>query len=333
VQIAEPASAPTSPQRFRARYDVARDVAEPGEWFISAEILTPAISSETAELTVLCCTPGGGCTGGYFDLGEPEAGFSFARYAVAAGFACVLIDNLATGQSSPDADPWVSPHSVAQANAAAFRGAIQQLRALLSASAAVTSVGVGHSMGAMLALMAQAINPQHAAIACLGFTPRGLPNVLNPEELRVAAARPVPLVTLHSLARQRFSGRAAPPAAQDAVEPFPFNLADTDPVGLRALAAVSTRLLPLPGFLSLLPGNVVDYIREITVPVFLGGGDHEPWHRAAELVPVFEKSNDISFYTLVDAAHNHNVAATRELLWRRLLKWAAEVAPNRPPAH
>lgn len=333
MQLAKPAFASNPPQRLRTRYDVSHVVDEPGEWFISAEILVPATIPETASLTVLCCTPGGGCTGKYFDLGEPEAGFSFASYAVAAGFACVLIDNLATGQSTPGADPWVSPRSVARANAEAFVRATEELGTLFPGSVAMATVGVGHSMGAMLTLMAQAMTEQHAAIACLGFTPSGLPGVLSTEELRVAAAGQVSLEVLNSLARKRFSDSGAPPAAQDAHQPFPFCLADTDRAGLRALAAASTNLLPLAGFLSLLPGNVIEYIREITVPVFLGGGDHEPWHKAAELVPVFEKSNDISFYTLVDAAHNHNVASTRELLWRRLLGWAAVVATDPPLAH
>lgn len=328
MQIADPAS----PQHFRARYDVTHAVSEPGEWSVAAEILIPATTPEMNQLTILCCTPGGGCTGRYFDLGEPEEGFSFARYAVAAGFGCILIDNLGTGQSTQGADPWLSPQSVARANTEAFLGAIEELRILLPVSAAIATVGVGHSMGAMLTLMAQAMISPHAAIACLGFTPRGLPAVLHPEELLVAASGPVPLLTLESLARQRFSDPGIPRDAQRTPELFPFNLGDTDPVGLKAMAAVSTNLLPLPGFLSLLPGNVIECIREITVPVFLGGGDHEPWHKAAELVPAFEKCNDISFYTLAHAAHNHNVAATRELLWRRLLGWAA-VVTRRSWAH
>jgi hypothetical protein len=75
--------------------------------------------------------------------------------------------------------------------------------------------------------------------------------------------------------------------------------------------------------LSLLPGNIVEQIGQITVPVFLGGADHEPWHRAAKLVAPFTRSTDISFFTLAGAAHNHNVAPTRQLLWQRLFGWAA----------
>src|SRR6202044_1664852 len=192
------------------------------------------------------------------------------------------------------------------------------------------TVGVGHSMGAMLTVIAQALLAQNTAIACLGFTASGLPDVLTDEELCVAAYRPLTLPTLKRYAQQRFSGEADRGGARNEVEQFPFNLAGTDPVGLKALAAAATNLLPLPGYLALLPGNVVDYLREITVPVFLGGGDHEPWHRADELVAQFPNSQDISFYTLIDAAHNHNVAATRELLWRRLLGWASVVTADRP---
>lgn len=318
-----------APRRFRARYDVTRVVDEPGDWFVSAELLVPTSVPGADHVTVLCCTPGGGCTGEYFDLGEPDAGFSFAQYAVAAGFACVLVDNLGTGRSTPGADPWISPQSVARAGAEAFALATHDVAAALPAATTIATVGVGHSMGAMLTLMGQAMRGQHSAIASLGFTPSGLPTVLSPEELRIANSGSVPLETLTSIAQQLFSGER-PTGDQRAPEPFPFCLPDTDPAGLAALVAAATNVLPLPGTLSLLPGNISDYIRQITVPVFLGGGDHEPWHQAAELVPAFQSSADITFYTLVDAAHNHNVASTRELLWRRLLGWAAVVATADP---
>jgi hypothetical protein len=173
---------------------------------------------------------------------------------------------------------------------------------------------------------------QHVAIACLGFTPSGLPSVLSPDELHAANAGPVSRETLVRLARQRFSESSRPSAEGHTKSPFPFVLRDTDPAALNALAATATNLLPVPATLSLLPGNVIQYIRQITAPVFIGGGDHEPWHKASDLVPIFENSNDISFYSLVDSAHNHNVATTRELLWQRILGWAAVVTANRPPA-
>jgi pimeloyl-ACP methyl ester carboxylesterase len=326
VQIAEPAAALTSPRRISTRYDVSAVVDEPGEWLIRAELLIPAVARGTGHLTLLCCTPGGGCTGDYFDLGEPDAGYSFARYAGAAGFACVLIDNLGTGQSSPGDNLFLSPQTIARAGVEAFRLAADDLRAVLPATTTVTTVAVGHSMGAMLALIGEAIKPQHAAIACLGFTPAGLPSALTPAERRIAAAGPVSLEALTAIARQRLSGPAQPAADQPTPEPFPFNLPDTDPAGLAALRAAMTNLVPLPSMLSIMPGNITEYIRQIRVPVFLGGGDHEPWHKAAELVPAFENNSDVTFYTLVDAAHNHNIAGTRHLLWRRLLGWAGVVS-------
>ncbi|MDT5084593.1 MAG: hypothetical protein QOJ61_1636 [Mycobacterium sp.] len=327
MRIAEPPAAPTLPRRIRARYDVSAVVDEPGEWLMRAELVIPAVAKHTNHLTLLCCTPGGGCTGDYFDLGEPDAGFSFARYASAAGFACVLIDNLGTGQSTPRDNLWLSPRTVARAGVEAFRLAADDLRALLPATIRVNTVAVGHSMGAMLALIGEAIEPQHTAIACLGFSTAGLPDALTREERRIATAGPVSLDLLTAMARLRLSGSAPD---QLAPAPFPFNLPGTDPVGVAALRAVMTNLVPLPSMLSIVPGNITDYIREITVPVFLGGGDHEPWHKAAQLVPAFANSADITFYSLADSAHNHNIAATRQRLWARLLGWADVVSSVGP---
>ena len=328
MQIAEPAAALITPRRIRARYDVSAVVDEPGEWLIRAELLIPAVARGTNHLTLLCCTPGGGCTGDYFDLGEPDAGYSFARYASSAGFACVLIDNLGTGQSSPGDNLFLSPQTIARAGVEAFRLAAGDLQALLPAAITVTTVAVGHSMGAMLTLIGEAITPQHSAIACLGFTTAGLPSALTPQERRIAAAGPISLEALKNMARKRLSGQLA--ADAPAPEPFPFNLPGADPVGLAALRAATTNLVPLPSMLSIMPGNVTEYIHQIRVPVFLGGGDHEPWHKAAELVPAFANSTDIAFYTLADSAHNHNIAGTRQLLWRRLLGWAAVVSSIGP---
>ncbi|HWF27635.1 MAG TPA: alpha/beta fold hydrolase, partial [Mycobacterium sp.] len=159
MRIAEPPAAPTLPRRIRARYDVSAVVDEPGAWRMRAELVIPAVAKHTNHLTLLCCTPGGGCTGDYFDLGEPDAGFSFARCASAAGFACVLIDNLGTGQSTPGDNLWFSPQTVARAGVEAFRLAADDLRALLPATITVNTVAVGHSMGAMLALIGEAIKP------------------------------------------------------------------------------------------------------------------------------------------------------------------------------
>ena len=324
-----PSSALTSARRLRVSYDVTSVVDEPGRWLVSAQLLLPALSPGADAVTVLCCIPGGGCTGDYFDLGEPAAGFSFAEHAVAAGLACVLIDNLGTGRSTRYGDCWLSPQSVARAAVEAFDSAIADLRAALDITT-VRTVAVGHSMGAMLALMGQAMTNQYQAVACLGFTPAGLPNVLTGEELRVAAAGPVAVDVLTCLAAKRFS--TPMPVAKDSnrPEPFPFQLPDTDSAALAALRAAATNLLPLPGLLSLMPGNICDYIRQITVPVFIGGGDHEPWHKAGELVGAFENCTDITFYTLVNSAHNHNVATTRQLLWQRLAAWAAAVAIGSP---
>jgi pimeloyl-ACP methyl ester carboxylesterase len=330
VHVAEQVSALTSTRRIRARYNVTDCVDEPGDWFVSAELVLPEPMPGTESITLLCCTPGGSCTGEYFDLGGPQDGFSFANYAARAGFPCVLVDNLGTGRSAKNSDVWLSPESVARAGIEAFSAATADLRAMLAVETAIHSVAVGHSMGAMLALMGQAMTGQHDAIACLGFTSAGLPSVLTAEERGIAASGLISLDILKSFARKRFSEAAQVVADLPEPEPFPFNLPDTDPVGLAALRAAATNLLPLPAMLSLLPGNIAAYISQVAVPVFLGGGEHEPWHNASELVKTFTGSNDITFYALPAAAHNHNIASTRTMMWSRLLDWASSVGRTSP---
>jgi hypothetical protein len=147
---------------------------------------------------------------------------------------------------------------------------------------------------------------------------------VEPDEADLAVRGLTDRRALQQLAARRFFGDGQPRRAGQPA-PFPFFLRDTEPAALHALAGAATNVLRLPAMLSLLPGNVGEHIREITVPVFLGGAEHEPWHKAAEVVPAFAASTDISFFTLAGAAHNHNVAVTRELLWQRVFGWTGLV--------
>ena len=53
----------------------------------------------------------------------------------------------------------------------------------------LVSVGVGHSMGAMLTVEQQATHRTHTALALLGFGNRGLPDLLDPEVVAATSRR------------------------------------------------------------------------------------------------------------------------------------------------
>jgi pimeloyl-ACP methyl ester carboxylesterase len=334
AQRTRPTSVSESPGVRRS--DVRIDV--PGGHAVATRIVLPDPLPADGPVAVLCCVPGGGTTGAYFDLvvpgndGAGDDSYSFAAFAARRGFAVVTVDNLGTGGSGRPDVMRLLPATVAEANSVAFAAAVAGLRA---GGHPPVTIGVGHSMGGMLTILAQAADRAHAAIAPLGFTTSGLPEILAPRE-RLLVGAP-----------GRFTDELADVAAERAARPrvevlreapdfrFPFHLDDSPAPALRALAAVTTNLLPAPGLLSMLPGNVAEAAARIRVPVFLGVGDHEHWHEAAELAAQYPASPDVTVYVLRRAAHNHTVAPTRLELYRRLTHWAegvAEAAARATPA-
>jgi pimeloyl-ACP methyl ester carboxylesterase len=312
--------------RLDVSCNVGPSIDSEGTSTVVARVVVP--EHLPAAPVALCCVPGGGTSRYYFDLfvGE-DTSYSFADYAADRGFVTIAVDNLGTGDSLDSGDAMLTPVQVARANSAAFIQVVEALRAggLTSSLGAVpirTTLGVGHSMGGMLTIIAEATEPMHEGIAVLGFSVDGLPDEITDNERHLVNGPGRWTGELEEAAVRRFSN-PQPPRSEG---PFPFYLDSTPQHARRALAATRVGVLPLPGLLSMIPGNVADLAERITTPVFLGGGDHEPWHRAERLTGSFTQSSDITFYVLADSAHNHNLAAERKVLWKRLLSWAGATA-------
>jgi alpha-beta hydrolase superfamily lysophospholipase len=285
--------------RVERTYDVADLVAGPGRHEVAVTMVVPGADVPA----VLCCAPGGGATGAYFDL--PDPAYSFAGHAAAAGLAVIAVDNLGTGRSRSTAGLRRTPLEVAAANARAFAAAAREL------PGAPRLIGVGHSMGAALTILAQDRWRPFAALAVLGFTTAGLP-----EQVRGPAAP-----------ADRFGAGIVDAAATRigaAGPPFPFLVdGDTPAAARRAYSAAATAVLPGPALLSMLPGNVADAAAAVDVPVFVGVGDHEPWSDPAALAAQFPAAPAVEVHVLHRAAHIHVLAATRRDQWDRLFRWAA----------
>lgn len=311
-----------SPRRHDLRFNL------PGGHTIAARVVAPATLPAGKRPAMLCCVPGGGATLGYFDLAvSGDLSYSFAEFAATRGQVVIAVDNLGTGGSDRP-DPLITPTEVAAANSAAFARAALDLRrgSLLPDQRPLpppVTIGVGHSMGAMLTILAQAADRVHAGIAALGFTTSGMPDLLRPRE-RLLAGTPKGRTQLVQLAAERLSGL---PSDAPRVR-FPFHVEGTPAAAARAYAATATTTLPAPSALAMIPGNVAEEAASIAVPVFLGVGDHEPWHQARELAPQYPASHDVTVYVLKGAAHLHNLAPTRHQLWARMCRWAAGVAAD-----
>ena len=271
---------------------------------------------------VLYCLPGGGMSRRYFDLDAP--GFSMAEHLAAQGFVVVPLDHPGVGDSAPPADPWtLTPPVVADADTAAIAELQQRLGGI--------GIGVGHSMGGMLAVTVQARHKLFAGLGLLGFAHSDhyelteLAAFMTDEERAVVGDSQAIAEQLVDLAKIRF-GRPLP---QGSTTRSDFLLAGmpVPEAGLTALDRSASTMLACCGLGAMLKCAAPD-VKVIDVPVFLGFGEHDITGNARATADALARCPDITLFELAGAGHNHNVAPNRTVLWDRLATWATTI-PSR----
>jgi len=312
---------------YRGTLRIDAGVTLPGEGplQVAIEIVAP----QDPKPIALVCLPGGGMNRRYFDLQAPnDASYSFAAQMAARGFICVLIDHLGVGDSSRPADSYaLTAEVLTQANARATEVAVGQLRdglifKELGPIPKVTSVGVGHSMGAMLTLTQQALARQHRGIAVLGFSTRGLPEYLMGEARELARDLTVARREVVRLARATF--RTDYPVigrTEDGASLYAGKTAE--PAGVEAIKAARQPLLPVTAFMSMLPGNVAPEAAAIDVPVFVGLGERDMAGPPQDAPKAFTSSPAVTLEVLPGAGHSHFLFASRVQLFDAMAAWAA----------
>ena len=310
---------------------VAAGVSLPGESELSVglSVWLPATPASIA----LVCLAGGNMNRRYFDL-RPDDGdesYSFAVQMSARGFAVIAIDHLGLGDSSKPKDGYaLTPDVLTRANQHATADVLGRLREGrfadgVAALPNLKSIGVGHSMGAMMTVLQQARAQQHVAIALLGFSTRGLPDYM-PADVR-ALSQEQQRARLVEFARQMF------------VLPYPvirssgngaeiYGSARAEAKGIAALKAATDCLLPVTAFMSMLPGNVAPEAAEIDVPVFLGLGERDMAGPPHAIPAAFLMSRDVTLHILPETGHSHFLFPTRTELFDRLGVWAKSVLKN-----
>lgn len=326
---------------LRASLRVASGIRLPGEGAldIAAEIVAPERPLPIAWV----CLPGGAMTRRYYDLMPPaKAGggdlqapgddsYSFAQQMAARGFICVLMDHLGIGESTRPKDGYVlTSETVAQANANATARLLNLLRKGkavpgLGALPKLKSVGIGHSMGAMLTILQQAKARQHLGIAVLGFSTRGLPEYLLAEarQLDHAAARKEMVRLAKGMFREPYPqiGRS-----EDGAGLYAGRKAEA--AGVEAIKSARERLLPVPAFQSMLPGNVAPEAARIDVPVFVGLGELDMAGPPLDAPKAFSNSPAVTFCLLPETGHSHFLFGARAELFQRLADWAKSSVQN-----
>jgi pimeloyl-ACP methyl ester carboxylesterase len=188
-------------------------------------------------------------------------------------------------------------------------------------------VGVGHSMGACLTTMVQAMGHPYDAVALLGYGVQ-ITNVYEDTadeadlEARIqqtiaaacqlTGAKPT---DIHTFAPRAYLADLfyAGEVPQDVID------ADTPAqsrVPVRAAAEVTT------------PGFVANYAPQLDVPVFLAFGaalDVSPNPHAEPINYI--GSPDVTLHVVPHSGHCHNFSSHRSRLWDRIARWVPTVVP------
>jgi len=306
----QPAPAPHSVHRMR--FDVTEAAALGAAAHIAAELFLPG---DRAPQLLLTCIPGGGMNSRYFDLPTPpgEEEVSFAQAMLARGHAVLLIDPLGVGESSIPEDGFLlHPDRMAASHAMVVRQILAGLRdgTLIEGRPplpALRSIGVGHSMGALLTIVQQATDPMHDALALFGFHTGGLPAQLGEADIGLD---PVDTrARLIALSRTRF--------------PDPF-IALAPPPSSRPVSAATAidRVYLTPSYMAMLPGMISADAAAIAVPVLIALGDGDLHAEPHRMPAAYSGSSDITLLVLPDTRHNHFIYPSRTRFFDRVARWA-----------
>ena len=273
---------------------------------VAADVFMPPLIRSPP--VALFCLPGGALTGRYFDL-QPEPGlpasgsgtdeFSFAVWMASRGFIVVTLDHLGTGDSGRPRDGFeLTPDVLAVANSLAVEricgdllagrvaGQVQPLEEL-------RTIGVGHSMGAMLTVLQQARDHRHAALMLFGYSTRGLAPALSVEEGSFADDPAGARLNVVRLARAR-SSEPYQAIRSSAQSRGLFAGEGAERRGVEALQRARSPLLVTAGLFSMIPGSTAPECARIDTPIFLAVGDRDIAGPPHQIPASFQGSPDVA---------------------------------------
>ena len=317
--------------RTHWRFDVSDALPVPGKFEIASTLILPVTQHENPATTLLVCLPGGFLSRHYFDLQiNGSTTYSFAEAMTRAGYAVLCLDHIGTGESSfpePVENGYtIGVPAIARANRLALESALQRLRegdptSNITPCEFGRTIGVGHSMGSMLAVEEQAFSKQHEALLLFSFSTQGTPRFLD-DSMRAYAGDPERLRKDIGKLAENSMGTPYPERAtnseSDRRAAFGVGTAPSDAED--ALHAASTNLLATGGLTSMIPGGFAPPAAEIDVPVMMIFGDHD-LHDDRHTREELPRSPSVTTYCLEDAWHCHFVSNNRETLWLRVSDW------------
>jgi hypothetical protein len=326
---------------YELRIDVgvtARGAASPLQ--IAATVHVPTGYSSMTRATAIFAVPGGGYSRGHYDMHFPQhAGYSQARYHRDNGLIFVACDPIGVGASSLPEAASIDFAMLGDTYDAAVRELCRRiangtLAPGLPATASLTRIGIGQSMGGKVTVLAQGRRRTFDAIGVLGAS--AIRTILPQRD---AAAREAS-VQGHMHARGSAVDAESVARSSRSIADFvyPFHWEDVPPDILQADigGGYPLRRAPVPPFGSatippcavtmMSPGAIAAEAAAVSVPVFVGVGERDVCPDPRAEPRAYANSADITVHIVPRMAHMHNFAGTRELLWARLERWTRGIA-------
>lgn len=303
--------------RVELQVDVSGATGLPGALHTAVSVFVPETRKRLSPPLVVFAFPGGGYSRGYFHIEWPGLrGYSQAQHHTDAGFVFVACDHLGVGQSSLPDPASLTLEAVPAANRALVDSVLARLEAGtlvdgLEPLRSAVRIGMGQSMGGCFLAVQQARYRSFDAIAVLGYS--GIHTVLprppadsGPDAFRYGFHMPdVPRELVEA----------------DLGSGFPLRGGQPPPWGSSSVPGCATRMLE--------PGYIAREAAAIDVPVFIGVGERDVCPDPHIEPSAYRAAHDVTLYVQPRAAHMHNFAGTRALLWDRLANWALGVGAER----
>lgn len=263
----------------------------------------------------LVAYPGGSYDHRYWCFDAMD-GYNAAEYFTERGFNVVAADPLGVGLSDkPDNSDLVTMTSMADA-AAAFA---QALCADSSITPTGELVGIGHSNGGCITVIAQARHNCYSKIINLGFT-HGSKGAVTTDSSG-EDVRSVALEQAQAFFEDWENGYCIAP--REPSHAWLYN-----PSVPRELIALDDETLvpwPRQAYVdALTDGFSAPFAAAVASPVLLVFGSDDIPEHPREDARYYTLSNDVTVVVPEDTAHLHNFSTRRRMIWDRMISWASD---------